>query len=83
LHASAGNCQICRTVYKETLHAAELLLLMLPPTKRVFLQVAEVLLVFSKISNGIKSAAKETDYTLGKQNKTKQTRPAIYIYLFI
>jgi hypothetical protein len=56
---------------------------MLPPTKRVFLQVAEVLLVFSKISNGIKSAAKETDYTLGKQNKTKQTRPAIYIYLFI
>lgn len=27
--------------------------------------------------NGLKSAAKETDYTLGKQNKTKQTRPDI------
>jgi hypothetical protein len=37
-------------------------------------------LFFSKISNGIKSAAKETDYTLGKQNKTNKARD-IYIYI--
>jgi hypothetical protein len=71
LHASAGNCQICRTVYKETLHAAELLLLLLPPTKGVFLQVAEALLVvFNPMALKVLQKRQITLW----ENKTKQNK---------